>query len=58
MQLFIGMMHHHGAGEGIYVTTSEFTKSATDLAKRSRILLIDGSELSKQLRDFDPDRLI
>jgi restriction system protein len=50
MQLFVGMLHHHGASNGMYVTTSSFTKSAQDLARQYRITLIDGAQLSRWTR--------
>ena len=46
MQKFIGMISvHHEADEGIFVTTSEFTQPAIDLAERHGIVLVDGDLL-------------
>jgi restriction system protein len=46
MQMFIGMQQiHHQAERGIYVTTSEFTPAARDLADNHGIWLINGSGL-------------
>jgi restriction system protein len=48
IQTFIGMLSvHHQADHGIYVTTSEFSRPAQQLAQRHRISLIDGAELSR-----------
>ena len=46
IQTFFGMMVHHGARQGIYVTTSTFTQSATDLAAARDIRTIDGAQLA------------
>jgi restriction system protein len=48
MQGFIGMVKvHHQADSGIFVTTSEFTKPAADLAQQHGVMLIDGPRLSQ-----------
>ncbi|MDM8520188.1 restriction endonuclease [Anaerolineales bacterium HSG6] len=41
---FLGTLSRHSASKGIYVTTSDFTKSAQERAK-GRIKLVNGSEL-------------
>lgn len=46
IQQFFGMLVHHGAHFGLYVTTSGFTKSAADLAAARDIRTIDGAELA------------
>jgi ribose transport system ATP-binding protein len=46
IQLFFGMIVHHGARAGVYVTTSSFTKSALDLANARDIRTIDGQTLA------------
>ena len=43
---FFGMMVHHGARQGIYVTTSTFTKSAFDLTAKRDIRTIDGAGIA------------
>jgi len=57
MQLFIGMIYlHHGAA-GIYVTTSSYTKAATELAQQHGIDLYDGDrlvELARTVQSRDP----
>lgn len=46
IQSFIGMAHvHHGAADGMFVTTSSYTVPAIQLAKRHGIRLVDGNEL-------------
>lgn len=46
LQAFIGMLAvHHHADRGIFVTTSEFTEPAWDLARRHDIELFDGSRI-------------
>jgi restriction system protein len=48
IQEFIGMMTvHHRADGGIFITTTEFTEPAVDLAKRHGIRLVDGQELTR-----------
>jgi restriction system protein len=48
MQSFIGMMSvHHGTHRGIFVTTSDFSAPARNLAQMHGIQLIDGQELSQ-----------
>ena len=46
IQHFFGMLVHHGARHGVYITTSTFTKSAFDLATARDIQTIDGEELA------------
>ena len=51
VQKFIGMISvHHQADAGIFVTTSEFTQPAIDLADRHGIMLLDGGSLSRMTR--------
>lgn len=46
LQSFIGMMRiEHGADRGLYVTTSTYTRPATDLASRHDVELVDGERL-------------
>ena len=45
----------HKATKGLFVTTSSFTKSATDTAEKlgKRIVLIDGRDLTKLMIRFN-----
>ena len=43
---FFGMMVHHGARQGIYVTTSGFTRAGLELANTRDIKTIDGAQLA------------
>lgn len=52
MQLFFGMMVHHGAQVGIYVTTSSFTSPALALARQHNIWAIDGPKLAEILEQM------
>jgi restriction system protein len=45
---FAGMAHYE-AHEGWIITTSTFTKSARELARSTRVRLIDGKELGECL---------
>ena len=49
IQSFLGMVVHHGAERGIFVTTSGYTAPAINLAKNAAvpIILIDGSEITR-----------
>ena len=47
IQSFFGMVAHHGAHRGLYVTTSAFTVPARTLAEQRDIDLTDGQELVK-----------
>lgn len=49
IKTFIGALGLHQATKGLFVTTSSFTKSATDTAERvnQRIVLIDGKRLAR-----------
>jgi restriction system protein len=50
LQLFIGMIHtEHNVDRGVYVTTSNYTIPARQLAKRHNINLIDGPTLASIL---------
>jgi restriction system protein len=46
---FAGAMDAHGITKGVFVTTSRYTKSASEYAERShkRLRLIDGKELTR-----------
>jgi restriction endonuclease Mrr len=44
----MGMMSvHHGADRGIFITTSDFSKPAIDLAQRHQITVINGLKLTR-----------
>ena len=51
IQTFIGMQRiHHKADRGLFVTTSEFTRPARNLAERHGITLIDDKQLLNLIR--------
>ena len=55
IQKFIGMTTtHHRVDHAIFVTTSGFTKPASDLAKKHKIELIDGVLLAEMLIQRQP----
>lgn len=57
LQTFIGMITvHHRADRGIFVTTSEFSRPAIELAQQHGIRLIDGPEISRILVDLHRPR--
>jgi restriction system protein len=52
---FTGSLEGHGAQKGVLITTSKFTKDATDFAKRlqqKKLVLIDGDKLAELMMDF------
>ena len=54
VQQFAGALAGHGAGKGIFLTTSYFTKEATEYAaglRNSKIVLIGGEELAELMID-------
>lgn len=46
IQIFNGMMVHHGAARGVFITTSSFTEPARMLARDRDIELVSGEEMS------------
>jgi restriction system protein len=52
---FFGSLDMHKATKGLFVTTSSFTKAATDTAEKlgKRIVLIDGRDLAKLMIRFN-----
>lgn len=52
---FVGALQGQHARKGIFITTSYFTEDAMQYAKKvdSKIILIDGNELSKLMIDYD-----
>jgi restriction system protein len=55
VQQFQGALAGHGAGKGVFLTTSHFTKDALDYAaglRNSKIVLIDGDQLAELMIDF------
>lgn len=54
IQGFVGSLVGRAANKGVFVTTSNFSKQATDYAKalQQRIILIDGVRLSELMIEF------
>lgn len=50
MQMFIGAMQNAGASNGIFITTSSFTKEAQLMANNNRVELVDKIKLAEWLR--------
>jgi len=54
VQSFLGMVTiHHRADHGMFVTTSEFTQPAIELARQHNVTLIDGHRLARVLATTD-----
>jgi restriction system protein len=55
IQKFAGVLQGHRARKGVFITTSDFSKEATDFVDRidSRIVLIDGPTLARLMVDHD-----
>ena len=47
-----GVMSHEGVNEGIFLTTSTFTRDAVEFARGKNIALIDGADLLRKLLDL------
>jgi len=52
---FAGSLEGHRAQKGVLITTSEFTKDASEFVERvgKKIILIDGQELTNLMVDFN-----
>lgn len=55
LQKFVGALAGQGAKKGIFITTSYFSKEAIEYTPKNetKIVLIDGEQLSKFMIDFD-----
>jgi len=56
VQAFAGSLMGEGAGKGVLITTSKFSKEARDYVtaiQQPRIILIDGEELAQMMIDHD-----
>lgn len=56
IQKFLGALAGQGATKGIFITTDQFSKEALDFAKKqlhSKIVLVDGKQLTKLMIDYD-----
>jgi restriction system protein len=52
---FVGALAGQGAKKGVFITTSSFTKEATDYVPRNdtKIVLIDGEQLTQLMIDYN-----
>ncbi len=55
LQKFVGALAGQGAKKGIFITTSSFTKEASDYTPRNetKIVLIDGEKLAQYMIDYN-----
>lgn len=55
IQKFVGALAGQGAKKGVFITTSAFTKEATDYVPRNEtnIVLIDGGQLAQYIIDYN-----
>ncbi|MBN1638053.1 MAG: restriction endonuclease [Ignavibacteriales bacterium] len=55
LQKFVGALAGQGAKKGIFITTSYFSKDATEYNPKNeiKIVLIDGEQLAEYMLDFD-----
>lgn len=55
IQSFVGALSGKGATKGIFITTSKFTKEASDYkpASNIKIVLIDGTQLANYMIDYN-----
>ena len=49
---FHGDLDLQGAGSGVFITTSSFTRSAEEAGKKFNIRLIDGEALTKLMIEY------
>lgn len=52
IQQFKGALADQVAKKGVFITTSNFSKEAVESAKKSGIVLIDGSKLTSLMIEF------
>jgi restriction system protein len=54
IQKFVGALHGKRAKKGIFITTSTFSKDATDYAEgvETKVILIDGAQLAELMFDY------
>jgi restriction system protein len=55
LQKFVGALEEKRANKGVFITTSNFTKSANECVEKigKQVVLIDGEELAKLMIDYD-----
>lgn len=51
-----GVMAHEKVRTGIFLTTSTFTNDAKEFAKEKQLLLIDGNEMIKLIKEMEPEK--
>jgi restriction system protein len=54
IQMFVGALHGKRARKGIFITTSTFSKDATEYAEgvETKVILIDGARLTELMFDY------
>ena len=56
IQKFLGALAGQGASKGMFITTAQFSKEAVSFASKqlhSKIVLVDGKQLTKLMIDYD-----
>ena len=56
IQTFVGALHGQGAGQGVFITTSKFSRDAEEFVstmKAVRIVLIDGAKLGELMVQYN-----
>jgi len=53
LQKFVGALSDKNAQKGIFITTSDFTSTAIDTAKRNNIVIINGEQLARLMIEFN-----
>jgi restriction system protein len=55
IQRFVGALHGQRASKGVFITTSTFSREASDYAESvsPRVILVDGEELAELMIDHD-----
>ena len=52
---FLGVMKHEGISTGFYLTTSDFTQEAENVAKQNGIRLANGHTILKMIQKLNPE---
>ena len=55
IQKFVGALAGQGASKGLFITTAQFTKEATNYARKQqavKIVLVDGYQLTRLMIEY------
>lgn len=55
---FLGTIQDHNADKGVFITTSDFTKDARELAEKHNITIINGRQLARYMMNYWSDKVV